>query len=540
MIHESHTPDVTPVSFRFRQALAQKLEGALSNYCYQCGACVGDCPAATYGEGFNPRDIMLKTLYGLERELLTDASPLWECTNCYNCHERCPQDVKPVEVIIALKNMLADRGIVPPAVARVVATFEETGRTAPTGKVAERQRAEFGLPELEPVPMEEIRTLLATNGGHPTMRGVRHTASLTTPGTKRFAFFPGCLIPTRFPAMEFAIRSILEELGVEILDLQGASCCPDPIYFKAKDKVSWLTIAARNLSLAEDLELDILTNCSGCTATLAEARHLLQDATLRALVNERLARVGREYRGTARVRHLATVLRDDVGYDAIRESVVRPLEGLKVAVHYGCHLLKPSLTMEVDDPDNPSVLENLVSALGATPVRHQNWALCCGKACQSGDAPTRMMHALLQTVHQAEADLLCLVCPTCFTRFDFGQLDASLQFAEDLRTPSVYYAQLLAFAQGVDYERLAFPRQRLKPERLRRFEKRGRPGRGGGARKAPNGNAEAGCVYCGAVTDLLPDGSAEGVFYCQPCLERFARHDAQIREGGETEPGTDS
>jgi len=539
MIHESHSSDVAPVSFRFRQALAQKLEGALSNYCYQCGACVGDCPAAAYGEGFNPREIMLKTLYGLESELLTETSPLWECTNCYNCHERCPQDVKPVEVIIALKNMLADRGIVPPTVARVVATFEETGRTAPAGKVAERQRAEFGLPALEPVPMEEIRALLDTNGGsRPAVRGARHTALPATPGTKRFAFFPGCLIPTRFPAMEFAIRETLEQLGVEILDLQGASCCPDPIYFKAKDKVSWLTIAARNLSLAEDLELDILTNCSGCTATLSEARHLLQDATLRALVNERLARVGREYRGTARVRHLATVLRDDVGYDAIRASVVRPLEGLKVAVHYGCHLLKPSATMEVDDPDNPSVLEGLVSALGATPVRHRNWALCCGKACQSEDVPSRMMHALLESVHQSEAELLCLVCPTCFTRFDFGQLDASLQFAEDLRTPPVYYAQLLAFAQGVDYERLAFPRQRLKPDCLRRFEKRG-AGRRGGAKEAPNGTAGAGCEYCGAMTDLLPDGSAEGVFYCRPCLERFARHDAQIR-GGEAESAEDS
>jgi heterodisulfide reductase subunit B len=535
MIHESHSSDIAPVSFRFRQALALKLEGALSNYCYQCGACVGDCPAATHGEGFNPREIMLKALYGLESELLSEALPLWECTNCYNCYERCPQDVKPVEVIIALKNMLADRGIVPDTVARVVATFEETGRTAPAGKVAERQRAEFGLPSLEPVPMEEIRALLDTNGGsRPTVRGVRHTAHPTTPGTKRFAFFPGCLIPTRFPAMEFAIRGTLEKLGVEILDLQGASCCPDPIYFKAKDKVSWLTIAARNLCLAEDLELDVLTNCSGCTATLAEARHLLQDTTLRALVNERLARVGRKYRGTARVRHLATVLRDDVGYDAIRASVVRPLEGLKVAVHYGCHLLKPSATMAVDDPDNPSVLEGLVSALGATPVRHQNWALCCGKACQSPEVPSRMMHALLESVHQSAVDLLCLVCPTCFTRFDFGQLDASLQFAEDLRTPPVYYAQLLAFAQGVDYERLAFPRQKLKPDCLRRFEKRG------GSKEAPNGTAGTGCEYCGSVTDLLPDGSAEGVFYCRPCLERFARHDTQIRERGETESGTDS
>ena len=87
---------------------------------------------------------------------------------------------------------------------------------------------------------------------------------------KRFAFFPGCLIPTRHPAMEFAIRETLPKLGIEIVDLEGASCCPDPIYFKSSDKLDWLSIAARNLCLAEDLGLDIFTNCSGCTATRCE------------------------------------------------------------------------------------------------------------------------------------------------------------------------------------------------------------------------------------------------------------------------------
>ena len=98
------------VNFDFRRELAEKIEGDLASFCYQCGACVGDCPAATYSSTFNPREIMLKVLYGLGEELLVEDSVLWECTNCYNCHERCPQEVKPVEVIISLKNMLADRG----------------------------------------------------------------------------------------------------------------------------------------------------------------------------------------------------------------------------------------------------------------------------------------------------------------------------------------------------------------------------------------------------------------------------------------------
>jgi heterodisulfide reductase subunit B len=234
--------------------------------------------------------------------------------------------------------------------------------------------------------------------------------------------------------------------------------------------MSWLAVAARNLTLAEDLGLDIFTNCSGCTATLSETYHLLQDETLRARVNERLRRIGREYRGTSRIRHIATLIRDEVGYDTIRFSVSRPLEGLKVAIHYGCHLLKPSRIMQVDDPNDPEVLEKLIEALGATPVRHQNWYLCCGKASQEESIPTNMMHDLLGTVHDTGADIMGLICPTCYGQFDHGQVKIAKQFDEERRTPPVYYFQLLAFAQGVPYDELGFERQRLKPECLRRYE----------------------------------------------------------------------
>jgi heterodisulfide reductase subunit B len=287
---------------------------------------------------------------------------------------------------------------------------------------------------------------------------------------KRVAFFPGCLIPSRHPAMEFAIRETLPKLGVELVDLEGASCCPDPIYFKSKDKMSWLAVAARNLCLAEDLGLDVVTNCSGCTATLSETRHLLEDEELRDEVNRRLARIGREYRGTSRVRHIATVVRDDVGDEAVAASVVRPLTGLKVAIHYGCHLLKPSRVMQVDDPDDPHLMERLVTALGAEPVRHRNWSLCCGKACQHEDVPNLMMRDLLSSVHDERADVLGMICPTCFGQFDHGQMKVAKLYDEDFHTPPVYYFQLLAFAQGVPYDRLGFERQRFKPEVLTRYE----------------------------------------------------------------------
>ena len=103
---------------------------------------------------------MLMVLYGLGDELIRDGSILWDCTNCYNCHERCPQQVKPVEVIISLKNMLADRGFAPVSADKVVKTFLETGRTVPPNPAIDKQRAKFDLAPLSPVPVDEIAKIL--------------------------------------------------------------------------------------------------------------------------------------------------------------------------------------------------------------------------------------------------------------------------------------------------------------------------------------------------------------------------------------------
>jgi heterodisulfide reductase subunit C len=169
MASKADKNDVVRVDFAFKRELAEKVEGDLANYCYQCGACVGDCPASTYSEGaFNPREIMLMVLYGLGDELIREDSILWDCTNCYNCHERCPQQVKPVEVIISMKNMLADRGFAPTAAERVIQTFLASGRTVPPSPAIDKQRAKFGLSPLPQVPMDEIAKILepaAEEGG---------------------------------------------------------------------------------------------------------------------------------------------------------------------------------------------------------------------------------------------------------------------------------------------------------------------------------------------------------------------------------------
>jgi heterodisulfide reductase subunit C2 len=144
----------------FRDELGLVLEGDGVNYCYQCGACVGDCPSARFSEDFNPRQIMLAVLYGMQEEVVGPDSKVWQCSNCFTCFDRCPQEVKPIEVIIALKNLMGERGIVPTGVDRLVDGLLQTGRSAKVTSATHRRREELGLPPLPEVDVAPMLKLL--------------------------------------------------------------------------------------------------------------------------------------------------------------------------------------------------------------------------------------------------------------------------------------------------------------------------------------------------------------------------------------------
>jgi heterodisulfide reductase subunit C len=143
----------------FRERLGLVFESDGVSYCYQCGACVGDCPSARFSADFNPRRIMLAVLYGLEDEVLGENSPVWQCSNCFTCYDRCPQEVKPIEVIIALKNLMGEQGTEPAGVASTADRILTTGRSAIVTAATHRRREELGLPPLPELDTGPLRTL---------------------------------------------------------------------------------------------------------------------------------------------------------------------------------------------------------------------------------------------------------------------------------------------------------------------------------------------------------------------------------------------
>jgi heterodisulfide reductase subunit B len=275
------------------------------------------------------------------------------------------------------------------------------------------------------------------------------------------------MMTTKYPWFEAAVRRTFDKMGIELVDRDGFTCCPDPIYFQAHDKMEWYTIAARNISLAEEAGYDIITTCSGCTATLSEVNLALkEDAGLRAEINDRLKRIGRQYKGTVNVRHAVTVLRDDFGMERIAGTVTRPLTGLKVAVHYGCHLLKPSRVMRVDDPDRPTILDNLLKAIGCEPIHHDKTLLCCGRACMDNSISDQMVIDILEDVVGSGADCMGLICPTCFDEFDTGQILLGRKYKKSFNIPVVYAFQLLGLAQGLAPQEVGLQHHKVKMDKL--------------------------------------------------------------------------
>jgi len=151
------------VNYRFREKLNKVSGGKHHNYCYQCSACVAVCPAARFSKKFNPRKILLKALLGMEEELLGKDSPIWLCTNCYSCYERCPQDVRPIEVIIALKNMAVEKGNAPANLAKLSDNIAKTGLSVTVSSAVNRKREELGLPVLKTIPLDELQKILDDN-----------------------------------------------------------------------------------------------------------------------------------------------------------------------------------------------------------------------------------------------------------------------------------------------------------------------------------------------------------------------------------------
>lgn len=283
-----------------------------------------------------------------------------------------------------------------------------------------------------------------------------------------YAIFLGCTIPARQPNYELSARKSLAKLGVELVDLANMTCCcPPPV--QSIDLETSLAVAAYNICLAEEADLNMLTLCSGCFESLAMANALLKaDEELKTRINAILSYAGKEFQGNKDVKHFLQVLTEDVGLKRLKNSISKPLSNLKVAPFYGCHALRPSRLLKLDDPERPRILETLIETLGAKSVDYRNKLKCCGGLLRgvSDDLALDLAREKLANTSKAGADCIATLCPFCFVALDIGQVQVRSKFNENYDIPALHYSELLALALGINPKELALDTHKIKTDKI--------------------------------------------------------------------------
>ncbi len=230
-----------------------------------------------------------------------------------------------------------------------------------------------------------------------------------------------------------------------------------------------LILAAKNLALAEQQGLNILTLCPGCAGTLRKVNKILKnDKTQRDQINAHLKEAGLEFKGTVETKHLLQLLKEDVGVEKIKAAVTRPLTDLKVAEHNGCHILRPKEYFDFDDPEDPQTLKMLIEATGATCLDYIDETECCGAPSVgvSDKVALQLARDKLNHIKQVEAQALITVCPFCHIMYDTNELRIEKTFNEVYGIPILHYPQLLGLAMGLTPDELAFGELRVNPQKI--------------------------------------------------------------------------
>ena len=279
--------------------------------------------------------------------------------------------------------------------------------------------------------------------------------------TNQLAVFWGCLIPLRLPWIEVAARKVLPKLGFEIVDL-SFSCCPDPIASKALDHKLWLSLAARNLTVAEKAGLDILTLCNGCFETLKMAQVELENPEIREDVNRILKKSNRNYQGNSKVYHFQEWLYETVGLNNLEQMVNHSIN-LKAAVHVGCHYTRPAEVMQTDNPVYPEQLDELCEVIGIESVEYPDKNLCCGVGVGLTDRKiaTDLIERKINGLRAAGAEAIVAHCPSCIQSYDFGQFNLNRSKKLKQVVPVLHYLELLGLSMGMEINTFAFAEHRI-------------------------------------------------------------------------------
>ena len=257
----------------------------------------------------------------------------------------------------------------------------------------------------------------------------------------KYSYYPGCTLKTKAKDLDRYARLSAEALGIELLELPEWQCCGGT-FSMAKDEIASKLSSVRALCSAREQGNSLVTLCSACHNVIKQANDAMandKDFSLRA---NNYMQLDTPYHGETAVYHYLELLRDVVGFDELQKRTVNPFKGKKIAAYYGCLLLRPGKVMQMDNPENPKIMEDFIRAIGGTPVLYPYRNECCGGYLTLEDKAlaAKKSGIVMDSAEEQGADLMITACPLCLY---------NLTQNADSEVPVVYFTELLAEALGV-------------------------------------------------------------------------------------------
>ena len=267
----------------------------------------------------------------------------------------------------------------------------------------------------------------------------------------RLTYFPGCSLKDEAKEFESSAMAVMEALELPLVEFERWNCC-GTVYSLTEDDLMHQLASVRNLIRAQETgSEEIVTTCAMCYNTLKRSSLFVNHAEdrlekINAFMNKEV-----DYEGKVEVRHLLQIIRDRIGWEKVEEAMIHPLEGLSVAPYYGCMLLRPR-EVGIDDPDNPTIMRDLIEALWATPVEFAFQTECCGsyQVVDHRELIVERTHRILSSARRAGADVVITSCPLCQYNLRETQSELKDKIPTYEEMPVVYFTQLMAVTLGVD------------------------------------------------------------------------------------------
>lgn len=281
----------------------------------------------------------------------------------------------------------------------------------------------------------------------------------------KYAYYPGCSLERNSAAYDVSVRQVAELLGIKLVELDDWNCCGATEYF-SQDELIAGSVIARNLALVDPQLDQLVAPCAACFLNLKKTDALMcEHPEMGAKINQCLAAGGLSYKpGRVKVRHILDVIHSDVGEAAVRDKVVKPLTGLRIAPYYGCQVVRP--IAGVDNSEYPMKMDELFTWLGAEVVDYPVKAHCCGGHMTQISEPQafELIRRLLQSAADYNADMILCMCPMCQLNLDAYQSRVNSYFGTNFKVPIIFFTQMLGVAFGLEPKKLGFGKEIVSAE----------------------------------------------------------------------------